>query len=138
MYKKIIFILTSAGLLFSGYLSAVKLFTATCALNEPCPYFLGYPACWYGFAMFLVLFTLAAFSFSKKGKLKTIVKVQAFVSGLGMLFAGYFAIPEIGRLFSGQSAYLLGLPTCAYGFIFYIIIFTLSIFYLITNKTRTL
>src|ERR1019366_10609833 len=52
----ILFILASAGLLFSGYLSAVNLFSHTCAFNESCPFFLGYPACFYGFAMYLVMF----------------------------------------------------------------------------------
>jgi hypothetical protein len=52
----ILLALASAGLLFSGYLSAVNLFSGTCAFNETCPYFLGYPACWYGFAMYLIIF----------------------------------------------------------------------------------
>ncbi len=44
------------GFLFSGYYAATKFFTDTCAFGETCPYFLGYPACYYGFGMFTVLF----------------------------------------------------------------------------------
>ena len=53
------FSLGLAGILFSGYLSAIKFFSATCAFNEPCPYFLGYPACYFGFGMFLIIFASA-------------------------------------------------------------------------------
>ena len=57
------------------------------------------------------------------------------VSALGILFAGYFTVPEIGKLLAGsQNGYSLGLPTCAYGFIFYILIFCLSIWYLKTDQ----
>jgi hypothetical protein len=52
----ILFFLALAGLLFSGYLSTVKFFSDTCAFNESCPLFLGYPACFYGFAMYLIMF----------------------------------------------------------------------------------
>jgi len=137
-YKRILLALSMSGLLFSGYLSAVKLFTSTCALNEPCPYFLGYPSCWYGFAMFLTLFILSLVAFSKTILLKSVVQIQTLVSGLGILFAGYFTVPEIERLLSGGSFYTLGLPTCAYGLIFYTIIFSLSVWYLIKNKSKTL
>jgi uncharacterized membrane protein len=111
--------------LFSGYLSLVKLLSNTCALNEPCPYFLGYPACWYGFGMFTVLFILAIISQWKEST-KLIYWFQIVVSLIGIIFAGYFTVPEIIRLFNGTSAYSLGLPTCAYGLIFYILIFILA------------
>ncbi|QQS60327.1 hypothetical protein IPN41_04435 [Candidatus Falkowbacteria bacterium] len=120
-----IFFLTLAGFLFSGYLSLVKLLSNTCALNEPCPYFLGYPACWYGFGMFTVLFILAIISQWKEST-KLIYWFQIVVSLIGIIFAGYFTVPEIIRLFNGTSAYSLGLPTCAYGLIFYILIFILA------------
>lgn len=133
IYKKTILFLGFSGLLFSGYLSAVKLFTSACALNEPCPYFLGYPACWYGFLMFLALFVSAVVGFSKNSRLKTMAQIHMLVSGLGILFAGRFTIPEIGRILSGHATYSLGLPTCAYGLIFYVIIFILSIRYCFFN-----
>jgi len=46
------------------------------------------------------------------------------VSILGILFAGYYTMGELPRLFTeGFGAYILGLPTCALGLIFYILIF---------------
>jgi len=133
-YSKTIFVLGLLGLLFSGYLSAIKLFTSTCAFNEPCPYFLGYPACWFGFVIFLIIFSSATFGLLKNIYEKTVAKIILTLSALGILFAGHFVIPEIGNIISGyHKTYTLGLPTCTYGLIFYIIIFTLSIWYLNTN-----
>jgi hypothetical protein len=54
---------------------------------------------------------------------KTGLKILGIVSSLGVLFAGYFTILELPLLFSeGLGAYLLGLPTCALGLIFYVLI----------------
>ncbi len=128
--KKIItlFILSVAGVLFSGYLSGVKFFTTTCAFNESCPYFWGYPVCYFGFAMFLVITifsTLLLCSKIKKGRGMLGLGVVSF---LGIIFAGYFTLLEIPILFAeGFGAYLLGLPTCALGLIFYIAIFVITL-----------
>lgn len=127
-YHKILFFLGLAGVLFSGYLSFFKLFTTTCAFNEPCPYFLGYPTCFYGFGMFLAIFIATLFSIFHKISFQKMLRVHIGVSFLGIVFALYFTIPEIYQIFlGGKSTYLLGLPTCAYGLIFYIIIFILSL-----------
>lgn len=126
-YAKVMFLLGLGGLLFSGYLSAVKFFTSTCAFSEPCPYFLGYPACWYGFTMFLIIFISSAYTLFKNTSEETLRKILLVVSGIGIIFAGSFTIPEIGKLISGaKTGYSLGLPTCAYGLIFYLIIFIYS------------
>ena len=46
------------------------------------------------------------------------------VSILGILFAGYYTVGELPRLFvEGFRAYFFGLPTCALGLIFYVLIF---------------
>lgn len=128
---KTMFFLGLAGVLFSGYLSAIKLFTSTCAFNEPCPYFLGYSSCWFGFGMFMIIFLGAVFGLMKIIPERLMSKIIITMSGLGILFAGYFTVPEIGKLFSeAQSGYTLGLPTCAYGLVFYVIIFILSVRYL--------
>lgn len=127
IYAKTMFFLGLAGLLFSGYLSFTKFFTSTCAFNEPCPYFLGYPACYFGFAMFLVIFLSAIYGLTKNTSLKNVNKIIKIVSFLGIIFAGYFTIPEIMNLLSGiKTNYSLILPTCSYGLIFYVIIFTIS------------
>ena len=122
-----LFALSVAGLLFSGYLSGIKFFTETCAFNESCPYFLGYPACYFGFGMFLTL-TVVSFQiitsrmYDRKG-----FKLMEVVSILGVLFAGYFTFKEIPELLqNGLRAYVLGLPTCALGLIFYLLIAFIS------------
>jgi hypothetical protein len=134
-YRKTVFFLGLAGLLFSGYLSAFKLFNDACALNEPCPYFLGISACWYGFGMFLVIFSAAILSFFKVISIRSLALVSTFVSFLGIVFAGSFTIPEIGNMLSGIAPrYALGLPSCAYGLVFYTLVFILSLLYLKKNK----
>ncbi len=127
-YIKTTFILATGGVLFSGYLGGIKLFSSTCAFNEPCPYFLGYPACYFGFAMFFIMFTASGLAFFKKMKSGEALKVLKVFSFLGMLFAGYYTLMEIIAWVSGSGGdYALILPTCAYGLIFYISIFVLSL-----------
>ena len=128
-YVQTTLVLATAGLLFSGYLTAVKIFSRRCAFNEPCPYFLGYPACWYGFGLFLVMFLTAAIALGLDTKRLWPVGVNGVVSFVGILFAGSFVWPEIQTWLAsgGTATYQLGLPTCVYGLIFYIIIFILSL-----------
>ena len=128
-------VLSVAGLGFAGYLSGVKLFTHTCAFNESCPYFLGYPACYYGFTMYLLLTVFSCLLlFSRIEKRKNILGIRV-VSLLGILFAGYFTLKEIPVLFNeGIGAYVLGLPTCALGLVFYVLIFVISSVYLSKNN----
>ncbi len=116
--------LASAGLLFSGYLSAVKLFTDTCALNETCPYFLGYPACWYGFGMYLAMWLVIFLGFLRKARLAAAFGIVSVVSLAGILFAGKFFIDE---LLGGKLTGKLGLSSCTYGLIFYIAIFLIAL-----------
>lgn len=133
--------LSAAGLLFSGYLSAVKLFTNTCALGESCPLFLGLPACWYGFALYLVLFiaSVAALSAVRKGEFRrarTGVTVVFDTAFLGIIFAGSFVVGEI-RVWLDTGIwirYTLGLPSCAYGLIFYVAIAAIS--FVVWRKLR--
>ena len=126
-HEKIVLALGVAGLAFAGYLSGVKLFTKTCAFNEECPIFLGLPACYFGFAMFFTITLFALLRVLGKcehAKANTVILVTSF---LGMVFAGYYTFWELPKLFrEGLAAYVLGLPTCALGLIFYVIIFFLS------------
>src|SRR3989344_2791555 len=126
--KKSILALGLAGLSFAGYLSGVKLFTKTCALGETCPIFIGLPACYYGFAMYLLITVFAVLLVTGKwGERKSLTSIT-IVSFLGILFAGYFTLGEMPLLFAnGFSAYFFGLPTRALGLIFYIAIFILSL-----------
>jgi hypothetical protein len=126
--KKTILTLSIAGILFSGYLSGVKLFSQTCAFNETCPYFLGYPACYFGFIMFAVITLVAAWRVFGKVNEKLALTALLTVSFMGILFAGYFTLGEIPLLLEqGFSSYVFGLPTCALGLIFYLLIFAFSL-----------
>lgn len=120
--------LSITGTLFSGYLSGVKLLTQTCAFNEPCPYFLGYPACWYGFAMFVALLALSLFGLAGKMADAKAAKGLLAVSALGTVFAGSFVVREVyGWFDAGRvSFYGFGLPTCVYGLVFYVALLILS------------
>ncbi len=127
-YFKTIAYLALAGTLFAGYLSFMKLLTSTCAFNESCPYFLGYPACWYGFGMFLLMLILSISGLYKKNKRETLRRSIIVVSFVGILFAGRLVIPEVKLLLSDEApSYGMILPSCAYGLIFYIIIFIISL-----------
>jgi len=120
-----LFLLVSAGLLFSGYLSAIKLFTGSCALGETCPYFLGYPACWYGFAMYLGMFVTTILGIRKKIKHAGAFVADMIISGLGVAFSGNFVMQELWR---SRITGVLGLSTCVYGLIFYLAIFAVSLY----------
>ncbi len=129
IYLRLLLYLSLAGTLFSGYLSSTKLFSGSCAFNEPCPYFLGYPACYFGFAMFFSMFIVSLVANIIKTAKKWPGIAGTVISGLGVLFAGYFTIIEIINYFTlpASARYTLILPTCSYGLVFFIIIFILSL-----------
>lgn len=122
-----LFLIGVAGSLFSGYLSGVKLFTENCAFGESCPYFLGYPSCYFGFLMFATIMIFSGLHVFQRMEGKKANEVVYAVSILGILFAGYYTLGELPLLFEeGLTAYVLGLPTCALGLIFYSIVCVLS------------
>jgi hypothetical protein len=57
----ILFVLASAGPRSPETSQCRKLFSGMCAFDESCRYFPGYPACWYGFAMYLIMVHVAGF-----------------------------------------------------------------------------
>jgi len=128
-YLNIAVLLTLAGTLFSGYLAGTKFFSATCAFGEECPIFLGYPACYFGFVLFLMMFVSTVFAWATKVSTKWPVTANIMIAGLGVLFAGYFTVGEIASWFiSGFHAFgKLGLSTCAYGLVFFVIILVVSL-----------
>ena len=128
-------ILSLAGVLFSGYMSSIKFFTQTCAFNEPCPIFLGLPACYFGFFLFIFLALFSALVFFKRMNDFTGLRVVLTVSLVGIIFSGSFSMQELPKLFSqGIRAYALGLPTCTLGLLFFIIIFALCAKHLFSKK----
>ncbi len=119
-YKYAIFAIALAGTSFSGFLSGVKFFSDTCALGETCPRFFGQPACYYGFGLFLTIFILSVILVFKKTDTRRVSLAIAVVSIAGIAFAGKFVIGEILQWAeTGFEWSALGLPTCAYGLIFY-------------------
>lgn len=60
----IILIISIAGMLFSGYLSYGELFKKSCYLGG-CSMVAGYPACVYGFVMYLIVFIIALLGLRK-------------------------------------------------------------------------
>lgn len=132
--KYVLLAVSLAGVAFSGYQSAVKLFSQSCALNE-CPYFWGYPACYFGFGLFFVLAGLAVHAAVSQLLARAVVWSAVVVSALGILFAGWFTLRELPVLFArGFGAYVLGLPTCAWGLLMFMGAFTCAA-RLIVKKT---
>ncbi len=127
-YLYILYSLSLAGTLFSGYLSGVKLFTNTCAFGEGCPLFLGYPACYFGFILFFTLLLTVTLGVFKKSTYKSAARTMSLVSLLGVLFAGKYVVAEIATyISSGFSAKGLVLPTCAYGLLFFMLVFIFAV-----------
>lgn len=134
---KVFFLIASiGGVLFSGYMSWVKMFSSVCAFGETCPLFLGLPACYFGFLMFFLLFIFSILLFFNKWKVKSLSKSLLIVSFAGVIFSGYFSIREIPLLIqNGPNAYFFGLPTCIMGYLFFIVIFITSIVFWFKNRS---
>lgn len=135
--KKSTFIFGVAGMLFAGYMSMVKFLSDTCVFDSPCPYFWGFPACYYGFAIFTIITLIIILDKWQMVSEKTAdILVLAF-SFLGILFSGYFTLLELPKLFNeGLGAYFFGLPTCTLGLIIYLIIFFIALTAFISNKNK--
>lgn len=115
--------LSLAGLAFAGYMSCIRLLTHTCALGEKCPTCFGYPACYFGFGMYLLMVLALFAALRDMLDMPTAVLAVRYIASAGILFSGYFTLGEIGTLFTrGLHAFVLGLPTCAWGLLFYIAI----------------
>lgn len=122
----VIFVLGIAGVLFSGYLSSHRLIKRTCAFNESCPNFLGKPACYFGFAMFTIIFLASgagAFAFITDA---LALQISLWVAIAGILFAGSFTLGEMPRFLNPRTPYKLIFPTCAWGLLFYIAVAALA------------
>ncbi len=122
----LIAVFAAAGSALSGYLSYVNLWGSgcekaaiSCSASASGPVIiLGLPNCVYGFAMFFIVFVLAA---------------AAIIRDLPKVRTAIFWLAVVGTLFAlGLSAYELfwqkatSLPACVYGLIFYACILALS------------
>ena len=128
-FKIALIIFSLSGFLFSGYMSSIKLFSKTCAFGETCPLCLGIPACYYGFPIVTLIFIFSIIFAFKKVSVGSITNSIFYTALIGVLFSGYFAIQEFPLLIKNEfSAYKFGLPTCIMGFLFFVIIFIITIF----------
>ena len=67
---RIVFVISVIGILFSGFLSYEEIFRKSCAIGG-CSYVLGFPACVYGFFMYLIVFIVSLSGlYSRNGKKK--------------------------------------------------------------------
>ncbi len=112
--------ITLGGTLFAGYLAGDKFFNDNCTIGASCAYWLGYPTCYYGFAMFLILFLLSVGYMVTDNKIHA--KLMSIVAMLGVIFSGYFSVVEIAPLVSSGTFSLSSIPSCTYGLIGYLIV----------------
>jgi len=119
-------LLSAAGTIFAGYLSSVRLRSGICAFAEPCPFFLGRPACYTGLALFSTLLAISAFALLRVRESRWPVVANAIVSTMGVLFAARLSVGDLWAL-AGGARYEMGLPTCAYGLVFFVALLALSV-----------
>jgi len=136
-YFPLAFGLSLGGTLFAGYLSGVKLLTQTCAFGESCPLVWGYSACHFGLAMFAVLLVSSAvglWSRHEADRPKS-VWINLFMATVGVIFAGTLTIQELWRWReTGVRFYGLGLSSCFYGAVFFLILLILTVMAVRSNR----
>ncbi len=94
-----------------------------CAFDEPCPFFLGQPACYTGFVLFAIALLLSVIAINATKKATWPLAANSVVGAVGVLFAGRMTVEELGA----HVGYRLGLPTCAYGSIFFLALLVVSL-----------
>jgi uncharacterized membrane protein len=67
MALKVIFWISIAGMVFSGYLSYTEIFQQVCALGTCSTTIFSIPSCVYGFVMYFVVFIISSLGLRKKG-----------------------------------------------------------------------
>lgn len=127
-------LLSAAGATFAGYLSITRMTSGVCAFAETCPFFLGEPACYTGFAIFsaALLVSLAAWV-TRTGSLAPSI-VNGVIGLAGVAFAGRLTLVELGA----HTSYRLGLPTCAWGLVFFAALTIVSIVRIARGGTETM
>jgi len=111
------------GVLFSGYLTISKIVLGVCPLKESCPFLFNYPVCLYGLILFttLLLAIITLTYIDANDKLAN--KILKYTAIVGILFSGYYVYQEVFVLTCpGGCVYSLGIPTCIYGLIMYLVI----------------
>ncbi len=122
-YLRIATGLSAAGTAFAGYLSLTRMTSGVCAFDEPCPFFLGHPACYTGFVLFGVALAISTGALLSRATSAWPMIVNTLIGAAGTLFAARMT----GRELSAFAGYKLGLPTCAYGFVFFVALLVVSL-----------
>jgi hypothetical protein len=122
-YLRVSTLLTASGVLFAGYLSAHRALLGVCAFDESCPFFLGHPACYTGFSLFLTLFVVSSVGLARRTEAVWPMVATLCVSSFGVVFAASMTARELGA----HVHYKMGLPTCAYGLVFFAAVLGVSI-----------
>ena len=109
-------VVAGAGTLFAGYMSWVRASTGICVFEEACPFFLGQPACYTGLALFAtaLVVSLSALAFAVEAVWPVAANLAVAVGGT--LLSSTLTRDEI----VGHGHYALGLPTCAWGLLFFV------------------
>jgi hypothetical protein len=109
-------ILGGVGTLFSGFLSWVRAASGICAFDEACPFFLGQPACYTGLALFATVLVVSGSALAAKVEAAWPLAANFAVAVAGTLFASTLTRDEVVN----HASYSLGLPTCAWGLLFFV------------------
>lgn len=120
---KVATLLSGAGVAFAGYLSFIRMTSGLCAFDEPCPFFAGHPACYTGFALFAIALVVSLAALLAKLESTWPMVINSVVAFGGTLFAARLTLVET----AGHSGYRLGLPTCAYGLVFFVALLVWSL-----------
>lgn len=115
--------LSAAGVAFSGYLSAVRLQSGMCALDEACPFFLGYPACYFGFGLFAALLVVSLTALVTRTQSAWAAVADAVIAAAGVLFAARMTAVDLAA--GGRHPMIL--PTCAWGLVFFVAMLAVSL-----------
>ncbi len=122
-YLGVAALLSASGVAFAGYLSFTRMTSGVCAFEEPCPFFLGHPACYTGLALFATALVVSVAALASKVEAAWPLAANAAVAVAGTLFSGRLTIDEL----AAHSGYRLGLPTCAYGLVFFVVLLAWTI-----------
>jgi hypothetical protein len=122
-YLRVATLLSGGGAAFSGFLSVSLMQSGVCAFNEPCPLFVGQPACYTGFLLFWVAFVISVLARFRNSESTWPMLANIAIAGVGVISAGQVSLEEVGR----RAGHRLGLPTCAYGFLFFLSLLLVSI-----------
>jgi len=115
-YLGVATLISGAGTAFAGYLSYQRATSGICAFAEPCPFFLGHPACYTGFALFATAFLVSLAAFLYKVEAAWPKAANLAVAAAGTALASWMTRDEM----VAHAGYRLGLPTCAYGLVFFV------------------